>query len=167
MGGTECCSLPATDPPNCRDTSASSKKRVNAELLSLFNCNRKTPFLKHKNVNLKNLPEVKVVRTDFRRSKSINTTHLRQDIITTSFRHLSLFIAGSRVGLLNRRLTLPASGCAPQTCRALPKRVVIAKQVDPSAGLITCLSSVTLLQVSDLLNGPVALRAGSTCVVSR
>ena len=90
MGGTECCSLPATDPPNCRDTSASSKKRVNAELLSLFNCNRKTPFLKHKNVNLKNLPEVKVVRTDFRRSKSINTTHLRQDIITTSFRQMLL-----------------------------------------------------------------------------
>ena len=89
-GGTECCSLPATDPPNCRDTSASSKKRANAELLSLFNCNRKTPFLKHKNVNLKNLPEVKVVRTDFRRSKSINTTHLRQDIITTSFRHMLL-----------------------------------------------------------------------------
>ena len=45
--------------------------------------------------------------------------------------------------------------------------MVIAKQVDPSAGLITCLSSVTLLQVSDLLNGPMALRAGSTCMVSR
>ena len=120
-GGTNVAVSLLLIPPNCRDTSASSKKRTNAEPLSLFNFNRKTPFLKHKNVNLKNLPEVKVVRTDFRRSKSINTTHLRQDIITTSFRILSLFIAGSRVGLLNRRLTLPASGCAPQTCRALPK----------------------------------------------
>ena len=35
-------------------------------------------FLKHKNVNLKNLAEVKVVCTDFRRPKGINTTHLRQ-----------------------------------------------------------------------------------------
>ena len=49
--------------------------------------NRKTPFLKHKNVNLKNLPEVKVVCTDFRRPKSINTTHLCQDIVTTN-RHI-------------------------------------------------------------------------------
>ena len=118
MGGLNVAVSHATDPPNCRDTSASSKKRANAELLSLFNFNRKNTFLKHKNVNLKNLPEVKVVRTDFRRSKSINTTHLRQDIITTSFHVLSLDLWG---GLLNHRLTLPASGCAPQTCRALPK----------------------------------------------
>ena len=90
MGGLNVAVSHATDPPNCRDTSASSKKRTNAEPLSLFNFNRKTPFLKHKNVNLKNLPEVKVVRTDFRRSKSINTTHLRQDIITTIFDVLSL-----------------------------------------------------------------------------
>ena len=168
MGGPNVAVSLLLIPPNCRDTSASSKKRTNAELLSLFNCNRKTPFLKHKNVNLKNLPEVKVVRTDFRRSKSINTTHLRQDIITTSFRHMLLlyrWISGRAVK--SPPNIAPPLGAPRKLVGRYPKRVVIAKQVDPSAGLITCLSSVTLLQVSDLLNGPVALRAGSTCVVSR
>ena len=56
--------------------------------LSSLHFDRKTPFLKHKNVNLKNLAEVKVVCTDFRRTKSINTTHLRQDIITTIFEYI-------------------------------------------------------------------------------
>ena len=91
---------------------------------------------------------------------------MRQDIITTSFRTLSLFYRW----ISGRAVESPpniARLWVRQLVGRYPKRVVIAKQVDPSAGLITCLSSVTILQVSDLLNGPVALRAGSTCMVSR
>ena len=62
--------------------------------LSSLLFNQKNTFLKHKNVDLKILAEVKVVCTDFRRPKSINTTHLRQDIVTTIF----LYIAKDRRG---------------------------------------------------------------------
>ena len=59
------------------------------QLSSLF-FNRKTPFLKHKNVSLKIMAEVKVVCTDFRRPNSINTNHLRQDIVSTIFLYVAI-----------------------------------------------------------------------------
>ena len=62
--------------------------------------------MKHKNVNLKILAEVKVVCTDFRHPKSINTTHLRQDIVTMIF----YYVAKDRRGeVWNRRLTCKLS----------------------------------------------------------
>ena len=84
-GGPEYCSLPATDPSGMLRL---QRRQARADICCNsrhYIFNRKTPFLKHKNVNLKNLAEVKVVCTDFRHPKSINTTHLRQDIVTTIF----------------------------------------------------------------------------------
>ena len=78
VGGPEYCSLPATDPSGMLRL---QRHQARADICCTsrhYIYNRKTPFLKHKNVNLKILAEVKVVCTDFRRPKSINTTHLRQ-----------------------------------------------------------------------------------------
>ena len=88
MGGPENCSLPATDSVGMLRL---QRRQARADICcnSCHYFNRKTPFLKHKNVNLKILDEVKVVCTDFRRPKSINTTHLRQDIVTTIFHYVA------------------------------------------------------------------------------
>ena len=80
VGGPEYCSLPATGSLGMFRV---QRRQARADIQVCCNSrhyivNRKTPFLKHKNVNLKILAEVKVVCTDFRRPKSINTTHLRK-----------------------------------------------------------------------------------------
>ena len=77
VGGPKNCILPATGPVGMLRL---QRRQAGADIHcnSRHYFNQKTPFLKHKNVNLKILAEVKVVCTDFRRPKSINTTHLRQ-----------------------------------------------------------------------------------------
>ena len=85
--GPEYCGLPATGPVGMLLRQC-HRARVDICCNSCHYFNRKTPFLKHKNVNLKNLAEVKVVCTGFRHLKSINTSHIHQDIVTMIFRYV-------------------------------------------------------------------------------